>query len=279
MKTLIIIAACLLAFVANAQDKMNKFHIVDSLTEKPMPQTSVTIVRAKLSIATEKDGVFIIPGDLSNMQDTVILNSQNYRQLKIPIYLMDGMDTIRLSKFVIEHFDEKLKFDNDTLLNDYNRKDVVHYAGINTRTANFDYLQMAQQFYIAKPGTTLKSITLNRLAFGLDLSGLTWSGMVRMDKTKFRIRVYAIDPVTKGPGRDLCNQVIEEDESVGRQVNINLKKYNIHIPDTTFFVAIEWIRDFYNAGFSLGYDPKTNRPKKKTTTGLPWAYPEQPATS
>lgn len=259
MKKLFTLLICLLGFAANAQKKMNTLHVIDSLTENAVPATSVTIVRAKLSITTEKDGVFIIPGDLSVMRDTVILNTQGYQQRKIALHLLDGMDTIRLSKYALGRNGEKIKYDNDTLLNNYPHKKVVHYAGVNTETANFEYLQMAQQFYVAKPGIGLKSITLNRLAFGLDTSPRTWSGVVRLDKTRFRLRIYDINPETKAPGRDLCSQIIEEGVSSGRQVNVNLKKYNIVIPGTTFFVAVEWIRDFYNAGFSTTFYPKTNR--------------------
>jgi hypothetical protein len=263
MKALITIIICLLGFVATAQEKMNKFLIVDSVSNKAIPSTSVTIVRAKLSIATEKDGVFMIPGDLTAMRDTVIINSQNYQAYKIPLYLLDGMDTIRLAKYNVERFNEKLKLSNDTLLNKYEAKKVVHYAGLNTATASFDYLQMAQQFDVNQAGVVLKSIMLNRLAFAIDLSSSTLTGLVRRDKSKFRLRVYDIDAATKKPGRDLCSEIIEEDVSVGKQVSINLAKYGIKIPNNTFFVAVEWLRDYYNAGFSTVIDQRTSRPKRE----------------
>ena len=259
MKKIITLIACVFTFLANAQEKLNTFHIVDSLSGKPIPSTSVTIVRAKLSITTEKDGIFIIPGDLTGMRDTVILNTLSYKQTKIPLHKLNGMDTIRLAKFITELNKQELKFKDDTLLNDYQKQDIVHYAGINTETANFEYLQLAQQFYITKPGSVLKEITLNRLGFGLEMSTSTFTGLVRLDLTKFRIRVYDIDPIAHGPGRDLCNKVIEESKSSGRQVTINLKSYKIMLPNTTFFVAIEWMRDYYNAGYSITYDPQQGK--------------------
>jgi hypothetical protein len=260
MKRAITFIACIFSLLANAQQKMNKFHIVDSLSGKAIPSTAVTIVRAKLSITTEKDGIFIIPGNLALMRDTVILNTQSYKQIRLPLHKLNGMDTIRLTKFVAETRNEKLKYRDDTLLNDYAKRDIVHYAGISTQTASFDYLQWAQQFSVFKPGILLKQVTLNRLAFGLDLSDRTWTGLVYLDPTKFRIRIYDIDPVTNGPGRDLCNQVIEESKGNGRrQLTINLKKYNIILPNTTFFVAIEWLRDYYNAGFVGLYDAKLRK--------------------
>jgi hypothetical protein len=87
--------------------------------------------------------------------------------------------------------------------------------------------------------------------------------LVHLDVTKFRIRVYDIDPVTNGPGRDLCTEVIEESKSVGSQVTKNLKKYNIIIPNKVFFIAIEWLRDYYNGGYSISYKFDENKPTKQ----------------
>jgi hypothetical protein len=257
MKKIFTIIACLFTLLSNAQQKLNKFHLVDSLSGKPVPSTSITIVRAKLSITTEKDGIFMIPGNLALMRDTVILNTQSYKQVKLPLYKLNGIDTIRLVRNIVTTTVGDLKYQNDTLLNDYKRQDVVHYAGINTETANFDYLQLAQQFYVHTPGIKLKNITLNRLAFGLELSTRTFTGLVRLDPTKFRIRIYDIDPITHGPGRDLCNKIIEESKRSGGQLTVNFKKYNIVIPNTVFFVAVEWLRDYYNAGFTMAFNTET----------------------
>lgn len=248
----------LCALRANAQEKLNKFYVIDSLSGKAVPSVSVTLVRSKLSINTEKDGIFIIAGNLSAMRDTVILYAQNYRTDKMPIRQLNGRNTIRLTKFVADFKSASTKYNDDTLLNNYRKRDIVHYAGVNTNTAKFEYLQLAQQFFTPKPGTVLKSIKLNRLSFGLDESDYTWTHLVHLDVTKFRIRIYDIDPITHGPGQDLCTKVIEESKSVGSQASINLKKYNITIPNATFFVAVEWMRDFYNAGYSISKDEKGN---------------------
>jgi hypothetical protein len=254
MKSIITLIFCLFTLLVNAQDKLNKFHIIDSVSSKPVPSVAVTLIRAKLSITTEKDGIFMVPGNLALLRDTVMLYAQNYKPRKILLRSLNGRDTLRLIKYDAELKEVSAKYNTDTLLNDYRKKDVVHYAGVNTSIAKFEFLQIAQQFYTAKPGIALKSIKLNRLSFGLDVSDNTWTGLVHLDVTKFRIRIYDIDPITHGPGRDLCSKIIEERKSVGSQVSINFKKYNIIIPNTTFFVAVEWMRDFYNAGYSIAVD-------------------------
>lgn len=262
MKKITALLLCLFSLLANAQEKLNKFHVVDSLSGKAVPSVSITLVRAKLSINTEKDGIFMIPGNLAILRDTVILYAQNYKSCKMLLRSLNGRDTLRLIKYDAALKNSLAKYDADTLLNEYRKKDIVHYAGVNTSIAKFEYLQIAQQFYTTKLGTSLKSVKLNRLAFGFDISEYTWTHLVHLDVTKFRIRIYDIDPITHGPGRDLCSQVIEESKSFGSQVSINLKKYNIIIPNTTFFVAVEWMRDFYNAGYSISYDKEGKKSRE-----------------
>ena len=64
-RLLAIIIGCFFCCCSYAQEKLNKFFIVDSDKKTAVPSATITIVRAKLSITTEADGIFIIPGDLS----------------------------------------------------------------------------------------------------------------------------------------------------------------------------------------------------------------------
>jgi hypothetical protein len=54
---------------------------------------------------------------------------------------------------------------------------------------------------------------------------------------------------TGKPGKDLFINIIEIKIADSKKTRINLKKYNIIIPNKTFFVAIEWMRDYYNAHY------------------------------
>ncbi|MES2428543.1 MAG: hypothetical protein V4560_16295 [Bacteroidota bacterium] len=243
MKKLFVFIGCLFSLNAFAQEKLNTFHVVDSKTKKPVKAVSITIVRAKLSINTENDGVFIIPGNLIGMRDTVILYAQTYIQLKIALNKLDGIDTIQMNKFVSAPGVTQFNYKDDTLLNNFDQNNIGHYAGIHTRNAFFNYLQLAQQFDIKKVGIRLKTVTVQKLTFNYN-----------PQKAKFKIRIYDIDSTTGGPGKDLCYDIIEVVSNESSKQNINLKNYNIIIPNKTFFVTIEWIRDNYNAGYAMIYD-------------------------
>ncbi|MGF7077936.1 hypothetical protein [Mucilaginibacter sp. UYCu711] len=272
MKKALLIIACIFSLYANAQEKINTFHLIDEDTRKPVPSVSVAIIRAGLSITTEKDGVFAIPGDLDKMRDTVILYVQNYAERKIQLHLLNGLDTLWLKKLpgpTVSNIRVNVKA--DTLLNDYRKEDVGYYTGLHSGDSPFGYLQLAQQFTVAKEGTILKNVTIHRLAFNLNYD---WAGgrdrdpyqnrYTELEHTKFRIRVYDIDPATGAPGKDLCNETIEIKDRDESGVGTNLKTYNIIIPHKTFFIAVEWLRDYYNMTYTRVYNADYRKIKKLT---------------
>ncbi|HWZ35917.1 MAG TPA: hypothetical protein VNW51_07130 [Mucilaginibacter sp.] len=257
MKSLLTLVCCLIALITNAQtEKLNKFHLVDKVTNKPVI-TSVAIVKAKLSITTEKDGVFIIPGDLKKMTDSIIFSAQNYFDIKMPLKALSTLDTIRLTRLAFKTTNTESKFTRDTLLNNFNGEDVGYFAGLHEDTASFNYLQLAQQFYIDKINTKLNTLQIERLSFNLDdkygwgiYNNPRLEHYRQIEFTAFKLRIYDINDATGKPGKDLCDSIIVIKLRSSERARINLKDYNINIPHKTFFVAIEWMRDYYNAHYT-----------------------------
>jgi hypothetical protein len=248
MKKLMIFIVCMASFYVKAQqtEKLNTFHIVDSKSRVAIPAVSITIVRAKIAFTTEKDGVFIIPGNLAVMRDTIIIYVQNYLQLKLPLNQLHGRDTISLKKLLVTANNAVLSYANDTLLNNFDARQTGYYAGVHTQTEMFNYLQLAQQFQIP--------VNVNAR---LSKVSLVYKGYFR--DTQFRIQVYDHDPATGGPGKSLCSNIIEVNHEGSGALDVNLKKYNIIIPGKAFFVAVEWLRNFANMLKSEVYNSKTGK--------------------
>ncbi|MBC7759689.1 MAG: hypothetical protein H7069_12585 [Phormidesmis sp. FL-bin-119] len=249
MRCILILLYGLVWAGAKGQQKVNTFQVIDSLTRKAIPSVSITIVRAKLAISTEKDGVFSIPGNLSKMRDTLIVEAQGYMAHKVLLHKLHGMDSLRLVRSQRRIQGIPSDYRQEIELNQFKKFDVTHYAGLHTETSSFDYLQLAQQFYLPKPGGQLMKIYVSRLAFRLN--NLRQEDAVGMEPTKFRLRIYEADTIKGGPGEELCEQVIEVRDKDSQYLEINLSNYKIIIPRNSFFVAIEWMRDFTNQGYVL----------------------------
>ncbi|GAB3936225.1 hypothetical protein GCM10028827_38940 [Mucilaginibacter myungsuensis] len=262
-----------------AQIKMNNFRIVDAETKLPIPYVSISLSRANVAMNTEQDGLLSIPGDLATFRDTVFIAAQNYLIIKAPIRSLNGLDTIRLRKSAYRPpLITPSNTGTDTVLNKFNWRDVCFFAGVHTENARFSYLQMAQEFDVPVQGATLKQISICRLAhMGLvrmsadgDVIIMNQEKYVQLELTKFRLRFYDVDPRTGGPGRDIYTKVVEVSNKDDRNLKINLKEYSIIIPGKKFFVAVEWLRTFDNAGYAE-YRSEQNLIYKPTLGMLPYA--------
>lgn len=257
MKKLFTFICCIIGFSASAQtEKLNKLHLVDKITNKPVI-TSVAIIKAKLSITTEKDGIFMIPGDLKRMTDSIIFSAQNYEDVKMSLKALSTMDTIRLRRSAFKKINTELRFSKDTILNNFKDEDVVHFVGLHEDTNSFNCIELAQQFHINKINARLNTLQIERLSFNLDdkygtvitLENKNYA-YAQIEFTNFKVRIYDINEATGKPGKDLCDSVIEVKIKSSERARIDLKKYHIIIPHKTFFVAIEWMRDYYNAHYT-----------------------------
>ncbi|RYD93574.1 MAG: hypothetical protein EOP54_18955, partial [Sphingobacteriales bacterium] len=118
---------------------------------------------------------------------------------------------------------QKPRQSRDTIYNNYEAREIGQYAGMHTVTARFNYLQLAQQFNVPRGGIKLKELTIHRYT-------VDWESGERLKKdfmpTIFGVRIYDIDPETKGPGKDLCDSLITVDNLRRSTFDIDLKKYN-----------------------------------------------------
>ncbi|WP_214229593.1 hypothetical protein [Pedobacter sp. B4-66] len=181
------------------------------------------------------------------MRDTIIFAAQNYLAFKFPIRELEERDSIQLIRVAFLAPPKQSVSKLDTLLNDFDSNDVEHYAGVNERATSFEWLQLAQRFDSPKIGGVLKNVSIYRLVFTLNGEGQ--ANYAATEYTKFRVRIYGLDSLTLGPGRDLCSKVIEAKSNGRRRIKIDLTNLNIVIPDPEFFVAVEWVRDFHNMGY------------------------------
>ncbi|MES2808669.1 MAG: hypothetical protein V4619_08605 [Bacteroidota bacterium] len=256
-------AIILLKLSGHGQQKINTFQITDYQSKKPIPYVQVSIPRAGLHIATYKDGLFAIPGNLTSMSDTMFLNAQNYAPLKLPLNSLSAMPEIALKRLPATTQTALLKkYNRRVVLNNYNPDQVGHYAGMPAENAPFNYLQLAQLFQTDASHNHIVNISINKTR-GMHL-------------TRFRIRIYSVDAITGGPGTDVCDKIIDVDnfdeieETTMRRVNtktviekrvieIDLKKAGIVIPLKSFYIAIEWLRNNYNQSMGRFYNSATNK--------------------
>ncbi len=160
--------------------------------------------------------------------DTIVISSVGYTTLKIPVdkissnmlFELQPKEAI-LKKVIItgNHHSKTTTLGKSSICGS-------HYY-VTTNYIN----QVAQHFKTDQINSFLSEIEICKYGIAL----------IDPARTKFRVRIYSMDSLTKAPASDLCDSIIELDVT-GRRIKVNLEKYQITIAEKDFFVAVEWLR-------------------------------------
>ncbi len=197
---------------------------IDKSTKVGVPYATIGLYKTNVGTNADENGNFRLMTDTSNFADTLLISSVGYR----PKFVLADAGIIELEqeKGILNEIviTSKLKWAFDTL-HRFPRKTngVLGSNGHQT--------QVAQLFINPVKNAILAEVNIQRDN--------------RPGKTIFRLRIYNMDSVTRGPSDELCDQVIQV-ESQRRLITINLESYKIVLPDSNFFIAVEWLKIPYN---------------------------------
>jgi hypothetical protein len=243
--------------------------IIDKLKGEQVPFATVGLIKENIGGNADENGQFSITSTKQQQDDTLIVSSMGYQTRKVPLStLSQHKGTIALSplptalKEVVVRNDYKWTY---STLNDFSGcgHEFVSSSGYHT--------QLAQHFDVGTSGAILSSVAICRFSIPL----------IAREKARFRIRVYDMDPVTRAPSTDLCNQVIEV-STKSSHVVVDMQPYNILIPNKDFFVAVEWLKIPYNEQrvdwkgpngekqVHISYSPSIGWTKQKNDTMQAW---------
>ena len=200
--------------------------VVDKETKQGIPFATIGLIRQNTGTNADEKGYFTL--SIAASGDTLLISCIGFESTKFPLNRSNLKDTFVLQRKIAslaEVIVTNRKNQTFVTLGKYSNCGTHYYT---TRNA---INQIARHFKTTKNNVSLKEIEICKY------------GMAIIDpaRTKFRIRIYSMDKVSGTPGDDLCDSVIELDVT-GRHIKVNLEQYNIIIPDTDFFVAVEWLR-------------------------------------
>lgn len=229
MKTLLF---TLFPFLITAQNSISG-SIIDYETKLPISYVTVGLIKENTGKNTDESGFFEMIVNEKIKNDTLIFTCLGYETQKIVIDKSIDKQQLNIAMKVkltdLETVTVSKKIWTTKTLNEFSS---CNHSGLTTT----GYMtQSAQHIKVEEPNSILEDVRICRSNFVL----------FSPDKTIFRLRVYDMDSLTKKPSKDLCNEIIEI-KTKKKIVEIDLKKYNIHIPNKDFFVAIEWLKIPYN---------------------------------
>jgi hypothetical protein len=201
--------------------------VVDKKTKAAVPFATVGLIKENIGTNAVEQGSFILISQKQILNDSLIITCVGYETLKIPVETFKYGSAIELVERIVSlkpvTISAKQKWQSINL-------NKFSGCGINSLTTRGFQTQAAQHFSIPVENSILTEINV--------CAGV---GIFYFKKSKFRIRIYDMDSITKAPSADLLDEVIEVTSS-GKNERVSLEKYNIHIPHKDFFVAIEWLK-------------------------------------
>lgn len=214
----------LLLPIGAAAQKTYTGTIINKRTRDKVPFATVGLIKENIGTNADEQGNFTLVSKDEKPGDSLIISSVGYETLKLtagsfPDHIIPLQEKQGYLKDVTVTARQKWTYETLGKTGD---------CGSNAVTTLGSQVQIARIFHAPVDDAILSQVWICKTDH----------------KTIFRLRVYDMDTLTKGPSHELCDQVIEIKTS-DKIVTVDLERYKIHIP-RDFFVAIEWLRIPYN---------------------------------
>lgn len=209
----------LLSFIPVIAFGQQSHKVVNANTKDPVPYATVGFKNAKMWLTSDEKGDFMLDID-AHANDTLFISSVGYKPLKIAV--SNILNFIELEENSMSLKEVRLhsgKMQNEVRLNEFAN------CG-NDLSSTTGYITQVAKFFEAPVENAMLT----------DVYVCTSGG-----SATFRLRVYAMDTLTKAPSYDLIDTVVQIKTSK-RRIHIPLESYHVYLQEKEFFVAIEWLK-------------------------------------
>ncbi|GAA4315302.1 hypothetical protein GCM10023149_11850 [Mucilaginibacter gynuensis] len=228
--------------------------VVDKNTKEPLAYVTITLIKENIVTGTDTTGAFRLISRKIIRDDSIAFTSVGYITVKI------AASALVKSRVIMMQQDEVILNEVKITSKEVKRKEIklgsfsVYDPGFGASPIYYsNYVQAARKFISPNNTSWLRSVRVARLIrFPID-DPVEGYYNYRNGRTRFRIRIYAVDPVTGGPGKSICRDTIELQNNRNTFIEIDLTKNNIRITEKDFFIAVEWLMIPYNETISTWY--------------------------
>lgn len=233
MRFLILIFLCSLS--VNAQEVLFEGHIYDNKTKQPIPFVNLSFLETLKGSSTNENGKFFLDIPKEYLQKRVHISSLGYKDTIVNasiLYTSKKLnlveDSFKLNEVVVTE-----SLGNSYVLNPISSYDIK--SGFYSSSTPW-----VLATYFPNIGTAKKFMD-KITVFMQDNKNF------KRSTSKFRVRIYDVDPKTKKPRKDILrHSVVLEAEQEKDFVSVDLSDLHIQIPPEGVFVGLEWLFVAYN---------------------------------
>lgn len=224
--------------------------VVDDANNTPIPYVNISFLNTLVGTSTDENGWFLVELSKDLLNKQVHISSLGYN------------DTIMAARTVFETKKVSLKettfkLEEVVVLKDLGDDQVLNPIGSYDITSGFDSSSTpwVLALYFPNVGATkkyLKKVTV----FFRDKNEFS------RERSKFRLRLYSVDPDTKVPTNDLSYKSIIVEAVKGKDYAvIDLEEQKIQMPRAGIYVGLEWLFIPFNWYKKDEKDRLTNTPR------------------
>ncbi len=219
----------------SGQEVLFEGKVFDSKTKEPIPYVNLSFLNTLKGTSTDEKGHFFLDIPENLLKNKVHISSLGYKD---SIITAQQLFDSRIFNMVEESFE----LDEVVISESLGDSDVLNPINSYSLTSGFSSSSTpwVLALYFPNIGVNKKYIEKVTVFFQKDPK-------FNQRSSKFRLRIYDVDHLTKEPNKDVVRKsLVLESEVEKDYVSLDLSSLNIEIPKEGIYVGLEWLFVSYN---------------------------------
>jgi len=248
LKGVFFFVCLIVASSLNAQSIRVEGYVLDANTKEPIPFVNLSFLNTLKGTSTDESGHFFIDIPEVLLEKDVHISSLGYEEKVLKGKILSETTNIYLDE-------ESFELDEVVLSEVWGDSEVLNPISSYSLTSGFSSSSTPWVLALYFPNIGANQKVIEKVMVFLQQQ----SGDLKSE-SKFRLRVYNIDPDTGAPGEDLLREnVILNTQEGDTHINVDLSEYKIVVPRDGVYIGLEWLFIPYNWYRSTTEDPITKQ--------------------
>ena len=225
-----ILFSLVVVFQMQAQEVLFEGHVYDYKSKDPIPYVNLSFLNTLKGTSTDEEGHYFMDLPTPYLEKQVHISSLGYNDT-----IVDAKQLFAVKRF--DMVEESFELDEVVVSEKLGNTDVLNPISSYSLTSGFSSTETPWVLALYFPNIGAQKKYVDKVTIFLKKNE-----NFNRESSKFRIRVYDVDKVTKKPGADLLRKSIVLNHDVKEDfVSIDLTAVNIEIPRGGIYVGLEWL--------------------------------------
>lgn len=205
-------------------------YVLDSKTREPIPYVNISFLNTLTGTSSDEKGHYFLEISTEFLEKEVHVSSLGYKDT-----ILKASDIFNSKLILLE--ETTFELDEVVVTDDFSNSQVLNAIGSNKITSGFNSSSTPWILALYFPnGDTTKKYVEKITVFFRNNMGQT------LNSSKFRLRLFNIDPINKTPNDDLVMKSLILEAKKGQEyVSIDLSQLQIKVPKEGMYIGLEWL--------------------------------------